>query len=105
MRFLRKVSAVPALSMALSGCASSQLGYDPFTRTRALPAHYGHADFRIDCSLGPASCLARAEAMCRGAYRVIGQPAASAPAEPGAYWRMTTRNADNSNLIYVACGA
>ncbi|HXY58577.1 MAG TPA: hypothetical protein VEH76_08350 [Methylocystis sp.] len=105
MRFARKFVALSALGLTLSGCASSELGYDPYTGTQALPTRYGHADFKIDCSRGPASCLERAEAVCHGAYRIIGQPTVSPRVQAYVHWNMVTLNTDNSNIIYVACGA
>ena len=104
MRPARKFIALSALGLALSGCASSEPGYDPSTGTRALPTQYGHADFRIDCSRGSASCLERAEAVCHGAYRIIGQPTVAPRVQAYVHWNLVPLNTDNPNILYVACG-
>jgi len=103
MRFWRSSSAM-ALALVLCGCASTDLGYDSWTGTTVTPTRRGRADYRVDCGRGTAYCLERAEAVCGGPYRIIGQPSLSPRVQAVVHWQITTVNTDNPTVIYVACG-
>jgi len=96
-----------AIALTLAGCAAStQLGYDEWTRTTAYPAQYarGEVGYKITCEGSTATCLQRAQAMCPGPYRLIGSPHKSPRLQallPSQ--NLTVLNTDNPQLIYIAC--
>ena len=106
MKQLHGTMAGCALGLALAGCAaSSEIGYDRWTRTVALPAQYaqGQPGYKITCEGSTTTCLQRAQAMCPGPYRLIGSPEKSPRLQAALPSGLTVLNTDNPQLIHIAC--
>ncbi len=100
------LTAACALGLTLAGCAaSSEIGYDRWTRTMAYPAQYanGRVGYKITCEGSSTTCLQRAEAMCPGPYSLIGSPRKSPRVQAALPPGLTVLNTDNPQLIHIAC--
>ncbi len=106
MGILNRLAAPLAACLALAGCASSRLGFEPATGTLAAPTHLYRQTigYKITCDRGMASCLRRAEAVCGGAYKIAGWPSRSPRVQALVDLRIVTVNTDNPKIIYIACG-
>ena len=104
MRLLTKAGGI-LFCVALMGCASPQLGYDPVTGTAAVPAKLprGLPGFRITCPRGTETCVRRAEAICRGRFSIGGWPQKSPRVQALIDTEIKLVNTDNPNLIYIVC--
>ncbi len=104
MCFSIGIAALIGLSF-LSCDASAALGADPTTETMATPIALpeGPTAYRISCPRATAACLSRAEAVCRGRYRVV-SPAGRGPRVQALVNLKTALvNTDNPYEITVAC--
>ena len=90
---------------ALAGCASTQLGYDSWTRTFASPepARRAQPGYKISCERRAEDCLLRAESLCGGNYALVGNPHVSPRVQALIGMRLVTLNTDNPQLVHIVC--
>ena len=94
-----------AFGLLLTGCASSQLGFDPATGTFASEIYLYRTEiaYKITCENGTRFCLQRAEAICAGRYLIAGWPSKSPRVQALLDMRIETVNTDNPGVIKIVC--
>ena len=94
-----------AFGLLLTGCASSQLGFDPATGTFASEIYLYRTEiaYKITCENGTRFCLQRAEAICAGRYLIAGWPSKSPRVQALLNMRIETVNTDNPSIIKIVC--
>lgn len=105
MRLLFMSAVSFAFGLILTGCASSELGFDPATRTFAseIRLYRSEIGYKITCENGTRFCLQRAEAICAGRYLIAGWPSKSPRVQALLNMRIETVNTDNPSIIKIVC--
>jgi hypothetical protein len=104
MCFSSALAALVGLS-AVNCAATPELGPDPISHTNAVETTLPNkqAGFLIECPQGTADCISRAQAICRGNFRVVAPSGRGPRVQALVNLKVETINTDDPHKISISC--